>query len=270
MVFATNSHMEGESLSNRKPSRYSRCSKIMDVGITKNKVLAAIGVGRLGSIVVEHLVRHGVAASEEGGLILIDDDVVGEGNLLYSFQDKHIGMPKVEALASIIEEIVGHDEVINMKLLQKKITKYDAPYLVELSKQCDMVVDAIDDVEASHVLHEMCHPHTTLLKAQFGRHADTAIAAWSTPQTKKITELLPRAEEVGRIDGAQALGVDVHFVASFVSALAIRLLLGDAKGKNLLPLYANAPMYGIGLRPSWIFSDMPKDQARAIYLIEVT
>jgi hypothetical protein len=66
-----------------------------------------------------------------------------------------------------------------------------------------------------------------------------------------------------------ALGCDTIFIASFVAAICLRLLLGEAQGKDLIPCYANAPLFVMGLRKSWIFENQPKDIARTIIHVKV-
>ncbi len=51
-----------------------------------------------------------------------------------------------------------------------------------------------------------------------------------------------------QIQTPQALGCDTLCVATLVTGLALRLL-GVLKSDEVFPIYANAPMYAMGLRP---------------------
>jgi hypothetical protein len=66
-----------------------------------------------------------------------------------------------------------------------------------------------------------------------------------------------------RIEQPKALGCDTAYVCSFVTGLCLRLLLGDREGSELFPCYANAPLYLLGLRRTWIFEQQPDDVVRS-------
>ena len=105
--------------------------------------------------------------------------------------------------------------------------------------------------------------------AAFGPRSDYAEVAFSLPNaTPPLSTTMGRRTREG-IRQPEALGCDTVWVASFVAALCIRLLLGGAKGSDLLPCYANTPLFILGLRRSWVFENQPEDMARSIVLVQV-
>lgn len=111
----------------------------------RNKTVCVFGVGGLGSIVAEMLVRVGI-----GHLILVDRDIVGPENLNrlgYTYED--IGKPKVIALSNKLKEITkafGNE-------FHVKITKYHADVIAwekleDVVKKCDALFTCFDNLEA--------------------------------------------------------------------------------------------------------------------------
>ena len=107
-----------------------------------------VGVGGVGSYVVEALARSGV-----GEIVLFDSDEVAESNINRQIiaTDKTVGMNKTDALE---ERLV----TINPDL---KINKYNLFYLPETAEEIDLseydfVVDCIDNVTAKLELIERC------------------------------------------------------------------------------------------------------------------
>lgn len=106
--------------------------------IDKDKIkgnIHVIGVGALGSRVVENLVRLNLASK----VIVYDMDIVEEKNLNnQSYLRKHIGMPKVEAMRDFADMI---DSDARIRIKNKRVE-----YL--RTKSNDIVVLAIDNFEA--------------------------------------------------------------------------------------------------------------------------
>lgn len=95
-----------------------------------------VGVGGVGSILAEALVRIGV-----NEITIIDKDVVDPSNLnrQFAYTAMDIGRSKVDVLE---ERLLKIDPKAN-------ITKMFSPYRDELiSRDCDIIFDCVDDVEA--------------------------------------------------------------------------------------------------------------------------
>ncbi len=105
-------------------------------------VVGIAGAGGLGSNVAAHLVRAGVRR-----LVLADFDIVSPSNLnrQFFFQDQ-IGRRKVEALAENLRRIESGLE------LTLHDVRLDAANLPSLFGACDVVVEALDNVESKSAL----------------------------------------------------------------------------------------------------------------------
>lgn len=112
----------------------------------KNYSIGIAGAGGLGSNCAIALTRIGI-----GKLIISDFDVVSESNLnrQYYFRDQ-IGQKKIIALKENIERINPEVEIISydIKLNEKNI--------VEIYKDCDIIVEAFDLAEMKKMLIETC------------------------------------------------------------------------------------------------------------------
>ena len=106
--------------------------------IDKDKIkgnIHVVGVGALGSRVVENLVRLNLASK----IVVYDMDVVEEKNLNNQvYLRKHIGMPKVEAMRDYALEI---DSDAKLRIKNKKVE-----YI--RTKNTDIVILAIDNFES--------------------------------------------------------------------------------------------------------------------------
>ncbi|MFO7843449.1 MAG: sulfur carrier protein ThiS adenylyltransferase ThiF [Bacteroidales bacterium] len=112
----------------------------------KKYTVGIAGAGGLGSNCAVALARVGI-----GNLIVADFDVVNETNLnrQYFFHDQ-LGQKKVRALKENIERINPNIKVIihDIKLNENNI--------VDLYKDCDIIVEAFDLAEMKQMIIETC------------------------------------------------------------------------------------------------------------------
>ncbi len=110
----------------------------------KNYTVGIAGAGGLGSNCAIALARVGV-----GRIIISDFDIVYESNLnrQYFFKDQ-IGLRKVDALKDNIKRINPEIEIID------KFIKLNEGNIVEIYKDCDVIVEAFDLAEMKKMLIE--------------------------------------------------------------------------------------------------------------------
>jgi len=110
----------------------------------KNFTVGVAGVGGLGSNCAVALARVGV-----GKIIISDFDIVYESNLnrQYFFKDQ-IGLRKVDALKENIKRINPETEIIDNYI------KLNENNIVEIYKDCDVIVEAFDLAEMKKMLIE--------------------------------------------------------------------------------------------------------------------
>jgi sulfur carrier protein ThiS adenylyltransferase len=112
----------------------------------KNYTVGIAGAGGLGSNCAVALARVGL-----GKLIISDFDIVNESNLnrQYFFRDQ-LGVKKVTALKENIERINPEIEIITNDI------KLNEDNIVEIYKDCDVLVEAFDLAEMKKMLIETC------------------------------------------------------------------------------------------------------------------
>lgn len=102
------------------------------------------GAGGLGSNAVLMLARSGVEH-----FLLIDDDVVDASNLnRQQFWPRHLGRPKVEALAELVRELNPDARVETCRL------RIDAANVDELVTRCPLWLEAMDGAADKRLLVE--------------------------------------------------------------------------------------------------------------------
>jgi sulfur carrier protein ThiS adenylyltransferase len=110
----------------------------------KDYTVGIAGVGGLGSNCAVALARVGI-----GKIIISDFDIVYESNLnrQYFFKDQ-IGLRKVDALKDNIKRINPEIEIIDNYI------KLNEDNIVEIYKDCDVIVEAFDLAEMKKMLIE--------------------------------------------------------------------------------------------------------------------
>ena len=104
--------------------------------------IAVAGAGGMGSHAAVCLARAGV-----GHIRLLDFDRVDLSNLhRQQYFMKHVGMPKVEALRSILLEI---DPFLDVSVYEGRVTEENCR---ELFADADIIIEAFDDPEAKAML----------------------------------------------------------------------------------------------------------------------
>lgn len=133
-------------------SKFVRTDMLLGKGssdILKNKKVAVFGIGGVGGICAEALVRSGVGTIE-----VIDNDTVSVSNINRQIvaTEKTVGMLKTAAFAARAKEINGEAKIIerNEFFLPETADRFDFD-------SYDYVVDAIDTVSGKLGLAEICH-----------------------------------------------------------------------------------------------------------------
>lgn len=247
-------------------SRYGRLVGLIDVRALAPKRVTIIGAGSMGQPISIQLARHGVATKAPGRIRLIDGDVVAKRNLIGTdYRLVHVGRPKAEAAVSIINEI---NPDTNISYWNHMVTDDDIPQIVTFARQTDLLCLFADSFELMLEISKNCTDICPQIMAVFGPSADYAEIAFSLPRSTPSLEKTMGQRKRKTISKPTALGCDTAFVASFVAAICIRILLGKAKGHDLIPCYVNAPLLLVGLRRSWIFKNQPQDIIRVIVYVQ--
>ena len=139
-------------LSERELQRYSRQVALEDIGYDgqlrlRAATICVVGTGGLGNPITERLAAMGV-----GKLRIVDRDVIEFSNLHRQtmFTEDDVGKVKVEVAARRLRLVNPDCEV---EALPVSVGEHSAAGVVE---GCDVVVDALDSVNARYALNRAC------------------------------------------------------------------------------------------------------------------
>jgi adenylyltransferase/sulfurtransferase len=142
----------GAELTSEEMQRYSRQVMLEEIGFEgmeklRSAKVCVVGAGGIGNPVTTQLVAMGV-----GKLRIVDRDVIEITNLhrqhLYTEED--VGKVKVEAAADRLRKM---NPGVEIEPVPTSVTKYTAESIV---KGFDLVIDALDSVDARYALNDAC------------------------------------------------------------------------------------------------------------------
>lgn len=188
-----------------------------------------VGVGALGSVAAERLVRAGI-----GRIKLVDRDWVEPDNLprqmLYTAADAAQRRPKAIAAAEHLEAIDGDCRI------EPHVTHFGGSSMAELGSDCDLWIDGTDNFESRFAMNDAAlHLSKPWIHAGILGTAGQAMAIVPrhTCCLRCIIPTMPPADQMQSCHTAGVLGSSVAVVASFQVTLAIRYLIeGKASVDN--------------------------------------
>jgi len=145
----------GSELSSKDLDRYSRQVMLEEIGYQgqlklQNARVCVVGVGGLGNPITTRLAAMGV-----GTLRIVDRDVIELSNLHRQtmFDDDDVGKVKVEVAAKKLRKL---NPDCTIEPLSISVNDYTA---LEVVQECDVVIDALDSVNARYALNKACVKH---------------------------------------------------------------------------------------------------------------
>lgn len=145
----------GAELTSEELQRYSRQVMLEEIGFEgmeklRGAKVCVVGAGGIGNPVITQLVAMGV-----GKLRIVDRDVIEVTNLhrQHLYTDDDIGRVKVEAAAERLRKL---NPGIEIEPVPTSVTKFTAEGIV---KGFDIVIDALDSVDARYALNDACIKH---------------------------------------------------------------------------------------------------------------
>lgn len=208
-------------------SRYSRQVIYPRIGQDGQKRLqyaraTLIGVGALGGVIADALVRAGV-----GLLRIIDRDFVEIDNLqrqvLFDESDVSEGLPKAEAAARRLRRINSGVEI------EPVVADVSAANVLELCDHGELILDGADNLETRFLVNDASVKlgipwvYAAVIGAE-GRVMP--IVPGETPCLRCVWEEPPPPGTLPTCDTAGVLGPAVHVVAGLAALEAIKLLAG--------------------------------------------
>jgi len=141
-----------EELSAKELDRFSRQVMLEEIGYNgqlklKNAKVCVVGVGGLGNPITSRLAAMGV-----GTLRIVDRDVIELSNLHRQtmFDEDDVGQVKVEVAAKKLQKL---NPDCKIEALAISVNDYTA---LEVVEGCDIVIDALDSVNARYALNKAC------------------------------------------------------------------------------------------------------------------
>lgn len=146
----------GAELTSEELQRYSRQVMLEEIGFEgmekiRGAKVCVVGAGGIGNPVITQLVAMGI-----GKLRIVDRDVIEVTNLhrQHLYTDDDIGRVKVEAAAERLRKL---NPTVEIEPVPTSVTKYTAEGIV---KGFDVVIDALDSVDARYALNDACIKHS--------------------------------------------------------------------------------------------------------------
>ncbi|MEK6826344.1 MAG: HesA/MoeB/ThiF family protein [Nanoarchaeota archaeon] len=188
--------------------------------IQKAKV-AVVGLGALGSAAVSLLIRMGIKR-----FLLVDRDVVEESNLgsQQIYQEKDIGMPKIEAVENFLKEINNDIEI------EAYFEHLDFENISKI--KADIVLDCTDNLDIRFLLNEYCVKNKIpLVYSAAIKDKGCVFVVNNGPCLKCI---LKDAETSETCETVGIINTIANLIASIQVNEAIKVIIGKDYEKNLL------------------------------------
>ena len=141
-----------EELSSKELDRFSRQVMLEEIGYggqlkLKNAKICVVGVGGLGNPITSRLVAMGI-----GQLRIVDRDVIELSNLHRQtmYDESDVGQIKVEVAAKKLQKLNPDCKIESLAI---SVNEYNAK---EIISGCDVVIDALDSVNARYALNKAC------------------------------------------------------------------------------------------------------------------
>ena len=168
-----------DELSSKELDRYSRQIMLEEIGYQgqlklKNAKVCVVGTGGLGNPITTRLAAMGI-----GTLRIVDRDVIELSNLHRQtmFDEDDVGQIKVEVAAKKLQKL---NPDCKIEALAVSVNDYTA---LEVIEGCDVVVDALDSVNARYALNKAC----VKLGIPFVTGAAVGLAGWAFTVLPKET-----------------------------------------------------------------------------------
>lgn len=273
VVFAGGSEVEAYSLSTDKAPSWRRIYALpheSDIrsgrsDAARDKRVAIVGTGSVGSKVAEILVRSGI-----GRFTLVDGDVLLPANLeRHALDWRDVGFRKAYGLKRRLLHIASGVEVavVDANLNWQRSAKVHEQQVSAIA-ECDLIVDATGDVATSLFLGAVAHANdkpfvsAEVFEGGIGALVATALPdrdppfaygraaflAWCEAQNEKPPEPGPRSYEALAEDGTPIVADDA--AVTMTASHAARVVLDILDGR---PAPLEAAWLLLGYAKAWVF-----------------
>lgn len=181
--------------------------------LLREKQILVVGCGGLGGHIIDQLARIGI-----GSLRVVDGDVFEETNLNRQLLSSVplLGTSKAKAAAEHVAQV---NPEIAVEAVEAFLTEENA---AELLKDCDMVLDALDNIPSRKILAAACE-NAGIPYVYGAIQSWVAQAAISTPGDQLIEALYPEEIEIA---DKSVLSFTPALCASLQTSLCVKYLVG--------------------------------------------
>jgi adenylyltransferase/sulfurtransferase len=218
----------------QQDDRYSRQTRFVPIGKAgQHKLESArvllIGLGALGTVVSDQLVRAGV-----GFLRIVDRDFVELSNLqrqsLFDENDVRNNLPKAAAAEAKLKQINSSVQI------EAKIDDVNPSNVEEYLADVDLVLDALDNFETRFVVNDACFKHRKpwIYTAAVGSYGLVMpVLPGTTPCLRCLLGNLPAPGTSPTCETAGVIAPITHIIASMQAAEALKFLTGNLAAENI-------------------------------------
>ncbi|ADL13554.1 HesA/MoeB/ThiF family protein [Acetohalobium arabaticum] len=209
-------------LNKEELKRYTRQINLEEIGRQgqqrlKESSILVVGAGGLGSAAIYYLAAAGI-----GRLGIIDYDEVEVSNLqrqiLHTTAD--IGRNKVDSAKERIEELNPHLEVVTY---DRRLTEDNG---VDLVKEYDLVVDAVDNFTARYLVNDVCvEAGIPLVEAAVEQYEGQLMLVDSS-QGPCYRCIFPEKPKKPETEGVAILGITAGTIGTLQATEALKFILG--------------------------------------------
>ncbi|HEU4952729.1 MAG TPA: ThiF family adenylyltransferase [Holophagaceae bacterium] len=197
-------------------------------GALRSRRAAVVGLGATGSVIASWLARAGV-----GHLTLLDRDLVERSNLQRQilFGEGDLGRLKAEAAADRLREA---NPEVDLRPVVADLTSGNAR---ELLAGFDLICDGTDNFEARFLINDVAIE--TGIPWIYAGALGAEAMVWPihpprTPCLRCLMEEPPASGDVDTCDSAGVLGPAVGVAGSWAALEALRILVGEQPGAELV------------------------------------
>jgi len=209
-------------------SRYSRLITLPEIGEEGNRKLrekkvAIIGLGALGTVASELLIRMGI-----GNLLLIDRDIVEESNLTRQnlFYEEDLGRSKVFAAKEKLSRI-NSQCLVSIRAIDLNFEN------ISFLKEADLILDCTDNLQTRFLINDYCRKEK--IRWIFASAIKTSgYVLPILPEGPCLNCLFKEKNSLETCETAGVINTITQSIASIQATLAIKLLLGEKVEPKLI------------------------------------
>ncbi|MBS3167891.1 HesA/MoeB/ThiF family protein [Candidatus Woesearchaeota archaeon] len=190
----------------------------------KNSTITIVGIGALGTTVLDILARAGI-----GNIRIIDFDIIELNNLQRQslFSEEDINKPKAQVAKEKISKI---NSEIKIEDFLEELNQTN----INILKSPDIILDCTDNMQIRFLINDFCKKNNTpwIYASVIEEKGMTANITSETPCLSCI--LNEPTENLAKCENSGILNTIVHSIAAIQATEAIKILTNQGYSKDLI------------------------------------